>query len=197
MNQFNKIWLPLADRFYRVAYYLLESQEDAEDAVQELYVKLLRSPGSAKLIRDPLAYGITLLRNICIDTIRRREKRKSMTLEECMMVDSREPEKLLSEKDYLNRLISEIDKLPKKQAEVLKMRALEGLEYEKISRMFKLAGAAAVVVIAVGLSLFKSDNEPVDTFDDPYQAYAELEKALAMVSEGMQKGIDKTVEILK
>lgn len=56
---------------------------------------------------------------------------------------------------------------------------------------------AAVVVIAVGLSLFKSDNEPVDTFDDPYQAYAELEKALVMVSEGMQKGIDKTVEILK
>ena len=32
MNQFKEIWLPLADRFYRVAYYLLESQEDAEDA---------------------------------------------------------------------------------------------------------------------------------------------------------------------
>ena len=70
MNQFNKIWLPLAERFYRVAYYMLESQEDAEDSVQELYIKLLRSPSSAKLIRDPLAYGITLLRNICIDTIR-------------------------------------------------------------------------------------------------------------------------------
>ena len=155
MNQFNKIWLPLADRFYRVAYYLLESQEDAEDAVQELYVKLLRLPGSAKLIRDPLAYGITLLRNICIDTIRRREKRKSVALEECMMEDSREPEKLLSEKDYLNRLISEIDKLPKKQAEVLKMRALEGLEYEKISRRTGLSQVNIRVLISIARKTLK------------------------------------------
>ena len=51
MSQFNEIWLPFADRFYRVAYHLLESQEDAEDAVQELYIKLLRSPGSVKFIR--------------------------------------------------------------------------------------------------------------------------------------------------
>lgn len=157
MNQFNEIWLPLAGRFYRVAYYLLDSQEDAEDAVQELYIKLLRSPDSAKLIRDPLAYGITLLRNICIDTIRRREKRKSVALEECMMEDSREPDKLLSEKDYLNRLISEIDKLPKKQAEVLKMRALEGLEYEKISRRTGLSQVNIRVLISIARKTLKKN----------------------------------------
>ena len=157
MNQFNEIWLPLAGRFYRVAYYLLESQEDAEDAVQELYIKLLRSPDSAKLIRDPLAYGITLLRNICIDTIRRREKRKSVALEECMMVDSREPDKLLSEKDCLNRLISEIDKLPKKQAEVLKMRALEGLEYEEISRRTGLSQVNIRVLISIARKTLKKN----------------------------------------
>ena len=33
MNEIKKIWLPLSDRFYRVAYHILESQEDAEDAV--------------------------------------------------------------------------------------------------------------------------------------------------------------------
>ena len=36
MNRFKEIWLPLADRFYSVAYHLLESQDDAEEAVQEL-----------------------------------------------------------------------------------------------------------------------------------------------------------------
>ena len=35
-EEFNGIWLPLAGKFYRVAYYILESQEDAEDAVQDL-----------------------------------------------------------------------------------------------------------------------------------------------------------------
>lgn len=157
MNQFKEIWLPLADRFYRVAYYLLESQEDAEDAVQELYIKLLRSPGSAKLIRDPLAYGITLLRNICIDAIRRREKRKSESLQEYMMVDSRGPERAFCEKDYLNRLISEIDKLPKKQAEVLKMRVLDGLEYEKISRRTGLSQVNIRVLISIARKTLKKN----------------------------------------
>ena len=45
MNDLRDIWLPLADRFYRAAYYLLESQEDAEDAVQELYLKIMKTPG--------------------------------------------------------------------------------------------------------------------------------------------------------
>lgn len=61
----------------------------------------------------------------------------------------------------------------------------------------RTAGAAAIVILAVGLSLIRSEKEPVDTFDDPYLAYAELEKAFEMVSEGMQKGIGRTVEFLK
>ena len=32
-EEFKSIWLPLSGRFYRVAFYILESQEDAEDAV--------------------------------------------------------------------------------------------------------------------------------------------------------------------
>ena len=40
MNDLKEIWLTLSGRFYRVAYYLLDSQEDAEDAVQELYLRI-------------------------------------------------------------------------------------------------------------------------------------------------------------
>ena len=148
MNRFKEIWLPLADRFYRVAYYLLESQDDAEDAVQELYLKLLRTAGRPDFVKDPLAYGITLLRNICIDTIRRREKRQAEALKEYMAVDSHGPDRMLTEKDYLKRLISEIDKLPPKQAQVLKMRALDGLEYETISRRTGLSQVNIRVLIS-------------------------------------------------
>lgn len=64
-------------------------------------------------------------------------------------------------------------------------------------RMYRVAGAAAIVILAVGLSLIRTNDEPKDTFSDPYLAYAELERALAIVSDGIQKGMDKTIEILK
>ena len=82
--------------------------------------------------------------------------------------------------------------------ENLSARLVRNVEREvSLKRFLTISGAAAVVVLAVGLSLYKVNNEPKDTFDDPYLAYAELERAIAMVSEGMQKGIDRTFEILK
>jgi RNA polymerase sigma-70 factor (ECF subfamily) len=76
-----------------------------------------------------------------------------------MMVDSRGPDKRLAEKDYLNRLISEIDKLPQKQAEVLKMRALDGLEYEKISRRTGLSQVNIRVLISIARKNIKRNLE--------------------------------------
>mgnify|MGYP002519408194 FL=1 len=64
MNDLRDIWLPLADRFYRAAYYLLESQEDAEDAVQELYLKIMKTPGRFADVKEPAAFGMTILKNI-------------------------------------------------------------------------------------------------------------------------------------
>ena len=71
MSDFKDIWLPYSVRFYRVAYHLLESQQDAEDAVQTLYLKLWDSRDRMSEIKNPLAYGIFILKNICIDRIRR------------------------------------------------------------------------------------------------------------------------------
>lgn len=58
-------------------------------------------------------------------------------------------------------------------------------------RMVRIVGAAAsvAVVAGIGLGIAKWQDEPKDTFDDPYMAYAELEKAFAIMSGGVQKGL--------
>ena len=157
MNEIKEIWLPLSDRFYRVAYHILESQEDAEDAVQELYLKLIKTPGKFSNIQDPAAYGITMLRNICIDIIRRREKRRSEELHEYMIADVSSPAKAAAEKDKLRILIHEIDKLPQKQSMVLKMRAIEGLEYDKISQRTGLSQVNIRVLISIARKTLKKN----------------------------------------
>ena len=157
MNEIKKIWLPLSDRFYRVAYHILESQEDAEDAVQELYLKLIKTPDKLSNIQDPAAYGITMLRNICIDIIRRREKLKSEELHEYMIADASSPDKVATEKDKLRILIHEIDKLPQKQSMVLKMRTIEGLEYDEISQRTGLSQVNIRVLISIARKTLKKN----------------------------------------
>jgi RNA polymerase sigma-70 factor (ECF subfamily) len=157
MNEIKEIWLPLSNRFYRVAYHILESQQDAEDAVQELYLKLIKTPDKFSNIQDPAAYGITILRNICIDIIRRRDKRRSEELHEYMIADVDSPDKAAAEKDKLRILIHEIDRLPLKQSTVLKMRAIDGLEYDEISQRTGLSQVNIRVLISIARKTLKNN----------------------------------------
>ena len=68
-------------------------------------------------------------------------------------------------------------------------------------RTVRWIGAAAAVTLLAGtaLGIANWQNRPKDTFDDPYLAYAELEKAFATMAEGLQKGIamaDKSEDIM-
>ena len=64
-------------------------------------------------------------------------------------------------------------------------------EDSHLGRMVRIVGAAAsvAVIAGIGLGIAQWQNEPKDTFDDPYMAYAELEKAFAIMSGGVQKAL--------
>ena len=149
MDNFSEIWIPLSDRFYRVAYYLLESEADAEDAVQELYLKLWAARSSLEGIQNPAAYGILLLKNICIDRIRKRTVRKAEPLDNVPMPEDAGAEDREEMKDTLRHLMLEMEKLPEKQLEVLRMKTIEGLEYEEISRRTGISQVYVRVLIAM------------------------------------------------
>ncbi len=53
--------------------------------------------------------------------------------------------------------------------------------------------AAVAVLVAVGLTLTRNP-EPIDTFDDPYLAYAEVEKVFAKISGTVAYGAEKVTE---
>mgnify|MGYP003297349634 CR=1 FL=1 len=156
MSDFNNIWIPLADRFYRVAYYLLESEEDAEDALQELYLKLWAARSGLSGVQNPPAYGISMLKNICIDRIRKRMVRKAEPLEKVPQLEGDRPENRTDMKDTLRYLLEEMEKLPDKQRTVLRMRAIDGLEYEDISRRTGLSKVHIRVLVTTARKTLKS-----------------------------------------
>ncbi len=50
-------------------------------------------------------------------------------------------------------------------------------------RTWILGGIAAAVALLIGIGFSLHRNQPKDTFDDPYLAYAELEKAFGLISD--------------
>lgn len=130
-REFHTVWLPLQGRFYRVAFYLLENEEEAKDAVQELYLKLWNLRDHLELIREPAAYGAMLLRNQCIDRIRRL--RPMEALEEHQATKA-PPDEALEQREDLRAVMTAMSALPESRRKLLKMRVLQGMSYQEISK---------------------------------------------------------------
>ena len=128
--RFHTVWIPLQERFYRVAYYLLEDRADALDAVQDLYVKLWKMRDSLDLVRNPGAYGALLVRNLCIDRIRRLTPAEELPDD----LPGREPpDGALEAKETLGILMQALERLPDSQRNLVKLHLLQGLSYEEIA----------------------------------------------------------------
>jgi len=128
---FHTVWLPLQGQFYRIAFYLLEDEADAKDAVQELYLKLWTLRDHLELIREPAAYGSLLMKNLCIDRIRKRKPREALREDQA---DDPPPDRLLEGKEALMAVMKDMDALPPSQRKLLTMKVLQGLSYEEISK---------------------------------------------------------------
>jgi RNA polymerase sigma-70 factor (ECF subfamily) len=155
MNDLKEIWLTFSGRFYRIAYYILDSQEDAEDAVQELYLKIFSGSKNMMDVKNPVAYGTTLLRNICIDRIRRRDAVRTEEIQEYIVSDTSGPDEASACRDALKFLLQEMEKLPEKQSRALRMRAFEGLEYQEIAKRMRLSQVNVRVLISIARKQLK------------------------------------------
>ena len=151
-NQFHTVWLPLQDRFYRMAFYMLESEADAKDAVQDLYLKLWNLRDSLELIREPSAYGALILKNLCIDRIRKR--RPAEDLADCPAL-SDPPDEQLSRREDLGALTKAMDQLPPGQQKLLKLHVLQGMSYEEIQKETGLSGLNIRVQVSLARKKLK------------------------------------------
>lgn len=150
---FHTVWLPLQGRFYRVAFYLLEDEADAKDAVQELYLKLWTLRDHLELIREPAAYGSLLMKNLCIDRIRKRKPREALREDQA---DDPPPDRQLELREELKDVLEKMDALPPNQRKLLGMRVLQGLSYDEISQQTGLSPLNIRVQISLARKKIKA-----------------------------------------
>lgn len=133
-EEFKEGYLSLSESLYRVAFYILESGADAEDAVQDLYLKLWNSRDTLDSVRNPRAYSITLLRNICIDRIRRAGTSGTEELQETIPADDAADRGLYTREQF-DRVMKAVRNLTESEREVLRMRTYEELSYDEMARL--------------------------------------------------------------
>lgn len=135
-EEFKQVWLPLSGGFYRAAYQILGSEADARDAVQDLFIKLWNRREKLSEIASPQAYGTRMIRNICLDRLRKAGI-PAEDIEQTGTADIsdeifRQPDRVMVSREMLVRLKETVAGLPQKQQEVVELRFFRQMEYDEI-----------------------------------------------------------------
>ena len=146
---FKQTYLPLSASMYRTAYRILGNPEDAEDMVQEAYMKLWKQRDILDGILDARAYAVTSVKNLCLDTIRKRHlSYENYGKTERTMAAASTPytETIHSEEAAL--LHRYIDSLEEPQHTVVVMRDIGGYSFEEIASVVQLKEAHIWMILS-------------------------------------------------
>jgi len=152
-EQFNSSYLSLAPTLYKVAFYILESEEEARDAVQDAFVKLWNDRETLGDVNSPKAYAIRLVKNLCIDRIRRQRLEFPEELPESVSPEGQDDE--IDQKERLNMVMEAIKSLPDRQREILWLRTVEDLSYDEISERLGMTPLTLRVLLSRARSKIK------------------------------------------
>lgn len=118
---------------YNLARWLTGNDHDAEDVVQEAYLRALRFFDNFHGI-DGRSWILAIVRNACYTWLR-QNRRKPLALEDEMLEvsDTRPDPEALHLAEIDQRLLRQaIEKLPEEFREAIILRELEGLSYKEI-----------------------------------------------------------------
>jgi RNA polymerase sigma-70 factor (ECF subfamily) len=132
--------LPHLDAAYRFARWLCRSSHEADDVVQEAFLRAFRS---FETLRggDVKAWLLTIVRNCHLTALQQRARRATVPLPEehdpalqaAGIAAEPEPESALAAEDDRRTLARLVAGLPEEQREVLMLRELEDMSYREIA----------------------------------------------------------------
>lgn len=139
-NKFLDEILSFKDKMFRIAKRLLVSSEEAEDATQEVMVKLWQMPNDKLMeFRSLEAYSMTMIRNFCLDRLRSKQAART-SLDDSLMhvVKADNLNNTIEARDEMSWVVKIIDQLPEQERIIIQLRDIEQYEFDKISEIMGL-----------------------------------------------------------
>jgi RNA polymerase sigma-70 factor (ECF subfamily) len=123
-------------RAFHFALQMLGNREDAMDVTQEAFLRLHRHWHRRDAGRPVAPWLYAVVRNLAIDSIRKRAVRKEEDAEAAPVEDFRPGPEILSEQNELRAEVwKAIGELPAEQREIVILREFHGLSYAEIAEV--------------------------------------------------------------
>ncbi|WP_461532766.1 RNA polymerase sigma factor [Sinomicrobium sp.] len=140
--------MPFKDKLFRLAKRLLTSTEEAEDALQEVLLKLWVNKSKITAYRSIEAFAVTATKNYCLDRLRSKQASNLQLVHTNYTDESSSLQAQVEAKDSVSLMHEIVQRLPEQQKMVLQLRDVEHYEFEEIGEMLEMNPASVRVALS-------------------------------------------------
>ena len=139
-NEFQTSILQIKNKLFRFSFNIINDETEAEDVVQEVFIKLWNQRDNMNQINNIEAWCMRVTRNLSIDKMRSKHRRTESFKEGFdMKDDSPSPYQETAGNDLFAKIKNLMRALPDKQRMVMELRDIEGFSYQEVADALEIS----------------------------------------------------------
>lgn len=146
--EFLTIVMPFKDKLFRLAKRLLVSTEEAEDATQEILLKLWAKNNTMEKYNNVEAFAMTMTKNFCLDRLKSKQAGNLKLVHSNYKDENTSLQKQVEASDSVTWVEKIMEELPEQQKLVLQLRDVEEYDYDEIAEMLGMQPTAIRVALS-------------------------------------------------
>jgi RNA polymerase sigma-70 factor (ECF subfamily) len=133
---------------FRVAYSVLRSRAEAEDLVQDVFVRILKRSPDLMTVRDLRVWLIRITWNLSIDRRRRiRPEQIDEDFAKSLVATNAPADEALGDAQRMKAVLRELEKLPRAERQVLLLSTVEELETPEVAKVLGRSESAVRALV--------------------------------------------------
>lgn len=140
--------LPFKDKLYRLAKRLLVSNEEAEDATQEVLLKLWSKKTKIAEFNNVEAFAMTMTKNYCLDKLKSKQASNLKLVHSNYKDEHTSLQKEVELRDSVSIVHQILEQLPEQQKIIIQLRDVEQYDFEEIAKVVNMNPTAIRVALS-------------------------------------------------
>ena len=147
-SDFVKLVLPFKDKVYRLAKRLLVSKEEAEDATQEILIRLWNNNEKIEDYKNVEAYSMTMTKNLCLDRLKSKQAQNLKIVHSNYQDHNVSLQKQVELNDSVDWVSKIMEELPEQQKIIVQLRDIEEYDFDEIAKVLEMNETAVRVALS-------------------------------------------------
>ena len=151
---YKELFILLHSRLKQFAYSILKSNEEAEELVSDVFVRIWEKRNQLTEIHTPLLYFYTSTKNLAFTRISRIKKQQSFPVEGWLIQMNSiyfDPERLMMTEEMVRQIRNAVNDLPPRCRIIFKLIKEDGLKYKEVAELLHLSVKTVEAQMAIAL----------------------------------------------